>query len=502
MYRLVTKSSVEEEIIERAKKKMVLDHLVIQRMDTTGKQIFKTGTAEKSGQPFSKEELNAILKFGAEELFKEDEDKEDEPLCDIDEILKRAETRTEDQMETDDGDGLLSAFKVASLTMDEDEAVESAAREGGVQKLWDEIIPESYRVELEEEEKQKELAELYLGPRQRKPVLGGDENKENVNKRKHSGSSSDNDEDDPETPPKKKKNSTQTKGFNDNEIRRFVKSYKKFPLPLTRMADISVDADLTDKTVSQLVELGRHVRELCEVALQNETDAKKSASVKIGKVSVNAKTLIETESLLRPLGKLLPSDRSKRLKWTMDSVVKDANFDVDWGVEEDSRLLAGIYEHGLGSWEQVKADRELGLDGKILLNASCKPQTKHLDVRAGYLLRVLSRLEGKTKSKKPGRLKTKKPEAEPGNKEYKSREIVEDDDSSDNDEKEKKRKEEKKKKALPGPVHFGTNEPVLMGDLDPEVFKQCKEKMRDVKKSLKALDRPDPAQSQSEQVRF
>ena len=134
VYRLVTKSSVEEEIIERAKKKMVLDHLVIQRMDTTGKQIFKSGTAEKSGQPFSKDELNAILKFGAEELFKvikavhffssclnpnqawhcfkkslygkiylfclmhlvqEEDDKEggDEPICDIDEILKRAETR-------------------------------------------------------------------------------------------------------------------------------------------------------------------------------------------------------------------------------------------------------------------------------------------------------------------------------------------------------------------------------------------------------------------------
>merc|ERR550519_1071340 len=36
IYRLITKSSVEEDIIERAKKKMVLDHLVIQRMDTSG----------------------------------------------------------------------------------------------------------------------------------------------------------------------------------------------------------------------------------------------------------------------------------------------------------------------------------------------------------------------------------------------------------------------------------------------------------------------------------
>ena len=39
VYRLVTKSSVEEDIIERAKKKMVLDHLVIQRMDTTGRTV-------------------------------------------------------------------------------------------------------------------------------------------------------------------------------------------------------------------------------------------------------------------------------------------------------------------------------------------------------------------------------------------------------------------------------------------------------------------------------
>merc|ERR1712002_166752 len=190
VYRLVTKSSVEEEIIERAKKKMVLDHLVIQRMDTTGRTVLKTsssGGQDKSGQPFSKDELNAILKFGAEELFKEEEDMEtnEEPACDIDEILKRAETRTEEP--TDDGDGLMSGFKVASLAVDEDDAVESAKIDGGgIQKLWDEIIPSNVREELEEEERQKELAELYLGPRQRKTVLGG-ENKENENKRKRGG---------------------------------------------------------------------------------------------------------------------------------------------------------------------------------------------------------------------------------------------------------------------------------------------------------------------------
>ncbi|NXL54193.1 CHD1 protein, partial [Podilymbus podiceps] len=79
IYRLVTKGSVEEDILERAKKKMVLDHLVIQRMDTTGKTVLHTGSTPSSSTPFNKEELSAILKFGAEELFKEPEGEEEEP---------------------------------------------------------------------------------------------------------------------------------------------------------------------------------------------------------------------------------------------------------------------------------------------------------------------------------------------------------------------------------------------------------------------------------------
>merc|ERR1712142_1042044 len=296
VYRFVTSKSVEEEIIERAKKKMVLDHLVIQRMDTTGRTVLKTGAGasaggqDKSGQPFSKEELNAILKFGAEELFKEDEDKDgEEPVCDIDEILKRAETRMHE--DEDAGDDLMSGFKVASLAVDEDDAVKNAKEDasGGIQKLWDEIIPSNVREELEEEERQKELAELYLGPRQRKTVLGG-ENKENENKRKRNKSNGESSEaeekaeaDDSETPPTKKRKNDKIKGFNDAEIRRFIKSYKKFALPLTRMIDIAEDADLSEKPQANLVDLGRILRDRCVEALeQNENE--KVESIKIGKV--------------------------------------------------------------------------------------------------------------------------------------------------------------------------------------------------------------------------
>jgi chromodomain-helicase-DNA-binding protein 1 len=78
IYRLVTRSSVEEEIVERAKQKMVLDHLVIQRMDTTGRTVLDRKSAS-STTPFNKEDLTAILKFGAEELFKDEEDGDEDP---------------------------------------------------------------------------------------------------------------------------------------------------------------------------------------------------------------------------------------------------------------------------------------------------------------------------------------------------------------------------------------------------------------------------------------
>jgi chromodomain-helicase-DNA-binding protein 1 len=236
--------------------------------------------------------------------------------------------------------------------------------------LWEEIIPESYRAELEEEERQKELADLYLGPRQRKTVLAAtanDENKENENrKRKKGRGEEDEDEEeeeeedeDQETPPKKRpKKEEKIHGFNDTELRRFVKSYKKYPLPLTRMEDIAEDADLTDKPLGDLIDLGRRIRERCLAAVENGDAAaadekKKVAAVKFGGVSVNPKTLLETEKLLRPLGKLLPAERGARRAWRLASSVKDAHFDVDWTLEDDSRLLVGIYDYGLGSWEQA-----------------------------------------------------------------------------------------------------------------------------------------------------
>merc|ERR1712179_513291 len=131
---------------------------------------------------------------------------------------------------------------------------------------------------------------------------------------------------------------------------------------------------------------------------------------------------------------MMPEDAEERKSWVVDMSFKDAHFDVSWSGEEDSKLLVGIYEHGLGSWEQVKSDKLLELGDKILLNASCKPQAKHLDTRAAYLLRMLARV-----SKEETKEKRK--------------------------EKEREEKKEKKAKTPQGPVHIGSSEIILKSEL-------------------------------------
>lgn len=64
IYRFVTRASVEERITQVAKRKMMLTHLVV-----------RPGLGSKAGS-MSKQELDDILKFGTEELFKDENEGE------------------------------------------------------------------------------------------------------------------------------------------------------------------------------------------------------------------------------------------------------------------------------------------------------------------------------------------------------------------------------------------------------------------------------------------
>lgn len=564
IYRLVTARSVEEDIVERAKQKMVLDHLVIQRMDTTGRTVLdKSGSTNST--PFNKEDLSAILKFGAEELFKDEQEGDgDDLVCDIDEILRRAETR--DEGPTMAGDELLSAFKVASFgKFDEDNDLNKSPtnldNDETETKDWDEIIPENLRKAVEDEEKNKEMEDLYLPPRRKtlQQINQGDGDGKGKKRKKTTEDESDYDGSDgsgDDRPRKRGRPPVREKfpNFTDAELRRFIKSYKKFPAPLKRLEAIACDAELQEKPLADLKKIAELLRERCitflgEATKENDSDPNSSTkkrgaragfSVKFGGVSFNAKTLMQSQDELQPLDEVIPNNIEDRLKWTCDIKTRPANFDIDWGAEEDSKLLCGIYQYGMGSWEAMKMDPSLNLADKILPNDNNKkPQIKHLQSRAEYLLKLIRKnvelKKGVTKLKrarkpKEGKsiskdslenmddLTTSCDETKKHKKDIKNHCLIEteksvnnhDENSSNKDfvnvKKSKKNKDSKKnkKKTSDGPMHFtANNEPRaldVLGDLDPTVFNECKEKMRPVKKALKALDNPDQSLSSQEQV--
>ncbi|CAB4062729.1 CHD1 [Lepeophtheirus salmonis] len=397
------------------------DHLVIQRMDTTGTTILnKPKSAEKNSTPFSKEELGAILKFGAEDLFKDEDDGEEEPKCDIDEILNRAETR-EEETSMSTGEEILSAFKVASFAVDEDEpiTIEKSSESTKPDKEWSDIIPQDTRDQIEK-------------------TVGED----NASKRK-------------------------------------------------RSSDEECDSDDSDSLSLIKSSLSHKKEAVQEVVLEGETTASKSKaiSVKIGNVAVNAKTLCDAVNLLSPLADFLPalSCENDRSSWSkiknLPFKYKDPGYDdIEWGMSDDVNLLKGVYIHGYGSWDSIKMDRDLELRDKIMSNADRKPQAKHLDSRVAFLLRSLKKsLEGgaEKSSVVPKKSRTSRPKKTPAV-------LAQNENSNDS-------KSESHS-------HTEANEPIIIGELAPEVFSKCKEMMRAVKKSLKSLDRPDQSLGESEKA--
>lgn len=63
---------------------------------------------------------------------------------------------------------------------------------------------------------------------------------------------------------------------------------------------------------------------------------------------------------------------------------KAAHFDIEWGKEDDSSLLIGIYEYGYGSWEMIKMDPDLNLTHKVSRPSTSPPAARLLGLNAFF----------------------------------------------------------------------------------------------------------------------
>lgn len=179
IYRFVTRASVEERITQVAKKKMMLTHLVV-----------RPGLGSNKAAVMSKSELNDILRFGTQELFKDDNAKDgdsgDSGRIDYDEkavlsLLDRTSSHDDAPDEEKDimANEYLASFKVASYVVkqkDEDVEVLKQDAETADPDYWEKLLRHHY-----EQFQEDEARHLGKGKRIRKQVSyvdGGMEDQE------------------------------------------------------------------------------------------------------------------------------------------------------------------------------------------------------------------------------------------------------------------------------------------------------------------------------------
>ncbi|KAI7983584.1 Protein CHROMATIN REMODELING 5 [Camellia lanceoleosa] len=383
IYRFVTSKSVEEDILERAKKKMVLDHLVIQKLNAEGRLEKKEA---KKGSSFDKNELSAILRFGAEELFKEDKNDEESKKrllsMDIDEILERAEKVEEKQTTEEHGNELLSAFKVANFCSAEDD--------GSFWSRW--IKPEAVS-----------QADEALAPRAAR------------NNRSYVEAIP------PERTPAIEGAAAQVRGWSygnlsKRDASRFFRAVKKFgnhsQISLIA-AEVggAVEAAPTEAQIELFVAL----IDGCREAVEGGNFDPKGPILDFFGVPVKANDLLSRVEELQLLAKRISCYENPTSQFQALMYLKPATWSkgCGWNQKDDAKLLLGIHYHGFGNWEKIRLDEKLGLTKKIAPvelqhHETFLPRAPNLNERASQLLEMELMADGKKISNAKGGRKASK----------------------------------------------------------------------------------------------
>lgn len=383
IYRFVTKGTIEEDILERARQKMILEYAIINQMDTAGTKFGAKPAPAKTGEPFSKDELSQILKFGAQSMYKTDDTQQAQKLeqMDLDDILGKAENHeTEATAEAVGaslgGEGFLSQF--------------AAIQDVKNDLSWDEIIPQSEREKAEAVEKEREIAEdAAQQPRKRlaAPNPGAYEGmEENAN---------DNDDESKKSKKAKKdaaaKKSKEelSKELKDRDIRGLVRGIQKWGDISVRWTEIIEEANVQQKDFDMLVEACEELIKLCEVAIVEHKEflhAKHQAGEPIssamrqkavlvtfrGISGINAETTATRWHNLRHLHQHLKKYLStgkdiSTWRFPVSNLKATLQWQTEWTIEDDAHLLIGVWKHGFANWEAIQKDPDLAMVDKFFL---------------------------------------------------------------------------------------------------------------------------------------
>lgn len=264
VYRLVTKDTVEEDVLERARKKMILEHAIISQVDTSGLNIGRRQKKDSGKESYSKEELSQILKYGASNIFKSETTQAQLEEMDLDDVLNKAENY---ETETAPGATSLGGEEFLRIAVQDIKADLTS---------WDDIIPVADRelammekaraeatAEAERKSKLKSIAATSMHAAQESEADDPEELKE----RKKVG------------PPSGKTKAQRAIELSEKDIRLLVRGIQRFGDLRFRYEKVVQDARLEKKNRTVVLQHAEEILKACKDALAvHEEEAKAKAA--------------------------------------------------------------------------------------------------------------------------------------------------------------------------------------------------------------------------------
>ncbi|KAH9903966.1 P-loop containing nucleoside triphosphate hydrolase protein [Xylariomycetidae sp. FL2044] len=422
VYRLVSKETIEEEVLERARNKLLLEYLAIQAGVTDDGKAFREEFKQrglKLDEAKSADDIQWVLKMRSQKMFEQSGNQQRLEQLDIDSILENAEvtkTKVEDKINLSTGgidwDNFMqyTDVKVDDLNLD-----------------WDQIIPadEVAAIKAEEEKKREDeyLARELEASAPRRAALkssrpnGDSERAERIAKKREREQLKQE-----RLEEQRAMLSDPRRPLNEKESRNLIRAYMRYGFIEDRADELLRDARLSDRdrdfiamVLDDLVSTARDAvaRNNDDIrAQENQTKKKltkkdiKAVMFDFGEVKkINAETILERPPQLRLVRRVLGEQPDFR-DFRLSDATKPAHYTCEWGSREDGMLIVGIDRYGFGAWTQIRDDKELGMQDKFFLEehrierkqereqgesrVAKAPGAVHLVRRAEYLLSVLT----------------------------------------------------------------------------------------------------------------
>lgn len=417
IYRLVSKDTVEEEVLERARNKLMLEYITIHRAITDkdakqlGDSLAKAGVGV--AEPTSSDDISQILKRRGQKMFEQTGNQKKLEELDIDAVLANAEDHSTEQdqgITADGGTDFLKSFEYTDVKVDLE---------------WDEIIPKDQLEKIKEDERKKE-EQQYLdsiieenAPRKRKAPADDARAQRAAKKRAMdlaAEAAADAESDDSSSAGKDPK-----RPLSEKELRNLIRAFERYGSLELRQDELIKDARLIGRDFEVIKAALDSVIDMSHKLSQEEEDRLRDLEKQTGKPitkkdrkavlfdykgvkRLNAETLIERPVEMRVLRDLLANTPDWHT-FRVPEASKPATYTAPWGAKEDGMLCVGINKHGFGAWTQIRDDPELGMQEKFYLeehrvgakeeraHADAKgiksPGAMHLVRRTNYLLSVL-----------------------------------------------------------------------------------------------------------------